>query len=595
MTELPELRRIWTTGSRLEHGGLHSGLHSGLPHTRVGSLLDAQNDMGPLLDFLSDDDRPTLIIEDYTRTPRIVFSNPAFRRFLDKIKHHEDFEGWIESLPDSTVNKERLRDFGGKSWFSKSLKHAWRIVQCRQPQETVQSLASRGRRVSASGSPSQSTWGDIIDGGRKLIDWTRDQYTSPNPWIQAIKDFNFDDTPIGAMKNWPPELCRLAVVIMACPDPRMIYWGNNQEILYNEAAATILSHGNRSILGMRFVDVYGVDIYNRHIQFLRNAIFDGKSDQETDFCAMVMRDGRMEETYWNIHLLPVPGLNGHTIAAINEYTESTSDYYNEQRRKLVAKISEHTSLAESLPLLWKTFLTDLEDHMGDFLYVSVYTAEEGSEEVYHLQGSGGVDANNFPQVVEIGEGNSKTPDLSKAFRSARKSQHVLRLYNEDLPQHLMLEVPERGTVESACILPISSMSGHQLAFVVLGLNPRRRYTEVTGLFITHVRDLLLRFAAVISLPEEQYKDQLRFEELNLALTQQLRITALKSEKNEETFTRMARNAPFGMYLYSPSGEPKFVNDSYLELLSMSRAELVEKSQSGLAWRDTVFEEDIECG
>lgn len=48
-----------------------------------------------------------------------------------------------------------------------------------------------------------------------------------------------------------------------------------------------------------------------------------------------------------------------------------------------------------------------------------------------------------------------------------------------------------------------------------------------------------------------------------------------------------------MYMFSPTGEPKFVNDSYLDLLSMTRAELVEKAATGLAWRDTVYHEDVE--
>ncbi|KAL1305255.1 hypothetical protein AAFC00_002168 [Neodothiora populina] len=379
---------------------------------------------------------------------------------------------------------------------------------------------------------------------------------------------------------------------MACPDPRMVYWGFEQAILYNEAAATIIGHRHPGIIGKRFVDVWGPDIFQRHMDLLKNAIFKGRSDQAYDFKAILERDGRIEETYWNIHLLPVPGHDGHTIAAVNEYTESTSDVYNDQRRKVLAKVSEHTSLAQTLPGLWSTLLADLEGHLNDTMYVAIYTAESDSQDLFNLEGFIGAPTHAFTSSVDM-TNISLEPDLAEGFRRARASQQVEMLSKNDMPPNLAIDYKERGTVSTACICPISSMSGHQLAFIVVGLNPQRPYTEELGLFINHVRDLILRFAAVISLPEEQRKDQLRFEELNLALTQQLRITALKAEKNEETFMRMARNAPFGMYMYDPNGDPKFVNDSYLELLHMTRSELAEKAATGLAWRDTVYEEDAE--
>ena len=38
---------------------------------------------------------------------------------------------------------------------------------------------------------------------------------------------------------------------------------------------------------------------------------------------------------------------------------------------------------------------------------------------------------------------------------------------------------------------------------------------------------------------------------------------------------------------------QFVNDSYLDLLDTTRAELAEKAATGVAWRDTVYHEDVE--
>ena len=345
-------------------------------------------------------------------------------------------------------------------------------------------------------------------------------------------------------------------------------------------------------MGQRFVDVWGEDLYQRHMDLLKGGIFEGRSTQANEFQAILERNGMTEETYWNIHLLPVPGPNGHIIAAINEYTESTSMVFHDERRKLIALTSEHTALAESLAALWQVFLTDLGENLNEVSYACIYTADPGSQRIYHSEGSVGAPPMVFPGSVHLADEPSDC-SLANAFSHAREAQQVIKLTKADgLPEILALQILDRGSVDTACVLPISSMSGQQLAFVIVGMNPRRPFTEETGLFVTHIRDLLSKAATIISLPEEQRLDHAKFEQINLALTQQLRITALKAEKTEDTFMRMARGSPMGMYLFSSTGEPRFVNDSYLDLLSMTRAEFDEKASTGLAWRDTVYPDDV---
>lgn len=576
------------------------------PPRRSVPLLDAQENIRPLLEFLAEDERPTFIIEDSSpwNPPRIVFQNAALESLLLMLGDQRAFDRWLVAVAAQRAGDVagRVQDLGDRAWYSKRFRQEWKIVWCRQaheqvgPVEPVADVHAHARTDSngPSASTPQSTWGDVVEGGRKILDWTRESESSPNPWISLIKSHSWADTDFGPMNSWPEELCYLAVLVMACPDPRMVYWGNEQAILYNEPAAALIGHRHPEILGKRFVDVWGPDIYHRHIDMVQHAIFEGRSQQANNFHAILERNGLVEETYWNIHLLPVPGPDGHTIAAINEYTESTSAVYHEQRRILVARISEHTSLAESLSSLWSTCLSDLKEHLFDVSYAAIYTTAADNNRQHYLEGSVGVDPKTFPAVVDITRDSSE-PTIATALRQAQEAHHlvVLSLLEGNLPQGLAIDTLNRGKVTHACILPISSISGHHLASIVIGINPQRPFTEETRLFVSHIRDLILKFAVVISLPEEQRRDMEKFQQVNISLTQQLRITALKAEKNEETFVRMARNAPFGMYMYSPTGEPKFVNDSYLELLSMTRAELEEKAATGYAWRDTVYDEDIE--
>lgn len=46
------------------------------------------------------------------------------------------------------------------------------------------------------------------------------------------------------------------------------------------------------------------------------------------------------------------------------------------------------------------------------------------------------------------------------------------------------------------------------------------------------------------------------------------------------------------YMYDSDGKPKYVNDAYLKLIGLNREDFEQAATRGLAWRDTIYEEDI---
>lgn len=46
-------------------------------------------------------------------------------------------------------------------------------------------------------------------------------------------------------------------------------------------------------------------------------------------------------------------------------------------------------------------------------------------------------------------------------------------------------------------------------------------------------------------------------------------------------------------MFDRDGNPKYVNDAYLRLIGLDRETFEEAAARGLAWRDTIYEEDIE--
>ncbi|GAB7351221.1 hypothetical protein MBLNU459_g1657t2 [Dothideomycetes sp. NU459] len=392
---------------------------------------------------------------------------------------------------------------------------------------------------------------------------------------------------------------------MSNTEPRMIYWGEDKLMLYNEAASVVIGSPHpRQALGNPFADVWGEDILDRQMTMISRAILDDQATQAADFEAVLDRRGFAEETYWRLKFLPIVGSDGYTVGALNEYTESTYSIYDEQRRKLVSRLGESLSAAETLPEVWSLVLNQLKDQLFDVSFALLYSKDApddtsssssapSPQKAYRLAGCIGVEESVFEPTISLDQDVDRHHFLPE-FKRAQDTRQIVVLGSATrlLPSNLAIPIPDRGTVRQVCILPIASHTGQELGVIVLGMNPRRAFGEESRLFLENLRDTVVKAAVLVSLPDEQRR-QRRFEEMNLALAQQLRITALKAEKNEETFIRMAQNAPFGMYMYTAGGDPLYVNDAYLELIGLSREALANEAESGLAWRNTIFEEDIE--
>ena len=552
--------------------------NSASSHSCSGSLFSSLTDINSLLEFLSDDDRPTFLIEVLSshvavpHIPRVVFQNAAFTSFLERTVTKDSYDDWLRSLSTNVAipTNRSVKPFGGRAWSSKRFRNAWRVVYCSQWEDDrkLESVAEAGTEphtasqedtemTNAENEHQHTPWSDAQG---KTIDWTRYPHkVQQSSWIDFIKTYPFEKTVLGPMSRWSDDLRRLAVQIMSSPAPRMVYYGHEQAILYNEAAASLLGSKHPSFaLGNRFVDVWGPEIHDKHMRMVRTAVERSQVAQAKEMEAVLERDGFIEETYWDVVLQPCSGPDGQMVAVLNTYQECTASVFQDQRRKLIDKVQAFIPTVDNFPDLWRSVSTAMRENLHDAAYSLIYTAVNQPTEPGHahaidrvdtfqldLQIMSGVGSQTFETVVHTGE-RFHRPSLGPVFAEARKTQQVVVLKDDNLPPELALLIPDRGFVTTACILPIASVSGQQIAFIVLGMNPRRLFTDESRLFVSHLTDLISKAAALISLPEEQRRDQEKFEQINFALSQQLQIIALKAEKNEETFTRMAQSAPFGM-------------------------------------------------
>lgn len=586
----------------------------------AGSRLAALADVGALLEVLSEDERPTFILElTDDSVPSIVFRNAALTTFITHINKTLAFEDMVAiTSAKLTAGGTNCAAFCGTEWSSKHFRGAWRLISCdadvpkqeeigpfsseRRMQPTVDSVVSTSTRTErltnarahltftaptntltqtagnsfyspATLSPPTPLSPCSTEKLRKgLADWTLADAISP--WFHFVKHFPWADTPFGPIDSWSLELRRSTAKTMNSPEPRVLIFGEQRAIMYNKAFAAIIGHHHPNCLGLPLADVQVDKIFDILQYMAQSAYEDGKGSQLSNQELLVERNGSEEQTFWNIFLSPLPGVDGYCDSVVGEFTEITELVMRDQRRIQGVDIFESISKVDTLPELWSELLGALENDAPDISYAVVYTALDqlslacpdalptpddtplptplepsvsGHVAQYQLTDSIGLSESLLDLIINLSATDSLTrPSLVDAFLEAVKTKEIISIQNETLPRELSVEIPGVGRVSSACILPISDLNSKPLAFVVLGIDPRRPYNEQTSRFIYYIREAICKHAILITLPEEQRNFQRKYEATTMALSHELRLSILKAKKKEEKFLRIAKSAPLGM-------------------------------------------------
>lgn len=585
--------------------------------------------------------------------PHVVFQNAALKTLVERDGCQAPFEEWAVTLGAEEVegSKHIPKRFAGRQWKTKPFKQRWVVAYCSQdqsvqeptkggaanPDPPVRSppivVLQRSNSKDSSATSSQrrssnSSWKTISTDDQpptRNIDWTRADVPGLSPYIQFFKSIPWLETPLGPMDTWPLHLRSIVVTILSDPSPRLLLWGPGLIMIYNEACVPVFGKKHPATLG-GFIEDHWAEVWDGVSPIVRAAVYEGKATKIDNMQLFMHRNNYLEEAYFSFNMLPIIGPDGTGVGALDEFSEITYMVCEDRRKRAAQSINEQVANVDTMKQLWFEFLEGLEVCKEDVPYAVIYSVEEEDEDDANslsqdsgfslsqdsglprnpnvprrciLEGSVGLPSDH-PSILksfELTESSSDVSGFAKGCYKASEHRKMITLRESDgsLPSDLAVSVPGRGfgdTPQTVVFLPIDSLAGDvPLGFLVLALNPRRPVDNGILMFLRHLCDILARSAALICLPEEQRRNRQRFEAINTALTQQLRITTMEAERTQAKFTRMATNAPFGMYMFGPDGSPLYVNDVYLDMLNVSREEYREAAMTGLPWRDTIAEED----
>ncbi|TIA10946.1 hypothetical protein D6C80_07791 [Aureobasidium pullulans] len=586
------------------------------------------------LDFISDDDRPTFILE-YSSQPKVVFRNNALNALLTESSHDSRFSIWVNTLYDIIGDHAgrharhiaKLGAFASRLWSCKRLRGPWVAVFSRQEDlsedrpnvrkkqkesDTSEQLSSDddgeresdddGERESdddsqqesdaISTTPSSMSTTNAAKGSKQdtgpledmAVDWLKSPHLTSDPWMQFLAKHDWSKTAAGPMQTWDPYLRQSYSTILSSMEPRVLYWGNELCMFYNEAARFLVGEMHPTPLGNPMAMVWGTPMASHLVGILKSGIRCGKPLHNKRTELVIVRNGLPESCFFDFVFLSVPSPDGRFMGFINEFTETTTAVLQENRQEVCKHLIEGVTKATETRDVWGAFVGALQD-CKDVAFATVYTHDP----------PGVPETEELPLTSQFSFGIEQfSPNLSPSVREhVRNSGNKVLILDQSsntLPQELAVAVEDLGVIHTSYILPIDNIyGGEPSAIVVIGSNPVRAVDTGSMQFFEALRDLLFKSIALLSLPAEQR----RANELTTALSHQLAVVTSKAEKSEKNFTEMVHHAPIGMCMDRGDGYPIYVNDMYLELLGMDRTTFYQIATAGFSWRSVVFKDDAD--
>ncbi|ELQ37432.1 hypothetical protein M0657_002227 [Pyricularia oryzae] len=448
--------------------------------------------------------------------------------------------------------------------------------------------------------------------GRTSFDWTR---ISVHPGLDAhfifARSIDWARTPLGPMEHWPSDLRVMSNLIMGSPNPAAMYWGEEYTAIYNEAYTQLAGQKHPMMMGTSYTVVWA-EIWDGLKPTFENAWIRGQATMKYDDQLFIIRNGFLEETYFNWSIIPLVGGDGNVVALYNPAWENTRRKVNERRMQTLGVINEKTAPARDIKSFWQLALKGLEFNEFDIPFVLMYSTcpDESESEVSSLhsgslanpptvvlEGSLGVPAGH-PTAVKYLDLRTSDEGFAPYMREAMSctdSPIVLSKESGTLPHHLISGFEGRGFGDAArtiVVFPVHpTPTGEAVAgFIVMGTNPRRPYNEDFELFIKLLSRALATSMASVALFEEEIRKGQKAARIaaldRQELSLQLRLRTQEAVESEYKFSRMAEFAPVGMFITNNQAKITYSNDMWWQISRHPRSHDTLGS-----WMQSVRDED----
>ncbi len=156
---------------------------------------------------------------------------------------------------------------------------------------------------------------------------------------KRIRAYPWSETPLGAPTTWPGSLRSAVSICLNANFPTAIYWGPDLRLLYNDAWAPIPAERHPAALGQPGKAVWS-DIWHIVGPQFKQVVETGEAVSTFDQMLPMVRDGRVEETFWDYSLSAIRGEDGSIVGVFNQGRETTERVLTQRRQSFRIALEE---------------------------------------------------------------------------------------------------------------------------------------------------------------------------------------------------------------------------------------------------------------
>ena len=287
---------------------------------------------------------------------------------------------------------------------------------------------------------------------------------------ERIRRFDWDSTPLGPVESWPETLRFLVRLAENSSFPTAIYWGPDLRLLYNDAWAPIPGERHPGALGKPAREVWH-DIWHIIEPQFRQVIETGKGLAVYEQMLPMLREGQVEETWWNYSFTPVTGSDGSVEGILNQGHEITAAIEAERRLSFQIKVADRLRGITDPLEAKRTAATLLGEYLGA-ARVGFVEVDEARNRIVLKS-----DWTRSPDVPSLTGQAAVLSDLPKAALDYLRTGQVLAISDvDDLGRNSSDEDAALGTrlgVKAVITVPLVREGRLKAMLFVHEIGPRR--------------------------------------------------------------------------------------------------------------------------
>ncbi|GAA3952962.1 hypothetical protein GCM10022278_09860 [Allohahella marinimesophila] len=205
---------------------------------------------------------------------------------------------------------------------------------------------------------------------------------------ELIRSTDWSSLAVGPTEQWPQSLQALVSYSLASNDPVNIIWGPECTQIYNDAYEAICGDKHPGALGMDFRACWasGWSVIGPAFE----QALAGETSELENQRLFLLRQGRLEETFFNLSFSPVHDEGGKVTGVVQRATETTRAVIGERRTRALGDLTKALAQAESTDDVFRLSVDTLARYDADLPFVVLYH-QDSEQTVYRLAGSAGVE------------------------------------------------------------------------------------------------------------------------------------------------------------------------------------------------------------